>query len=106
MMNQAGIIQGSVGMQGPSGAMMISGSNNYQNGGSGGGVSNHLMVNGHRVAAASMTSNGGIVYSSTSYDDNFAENKNTLAHSQFGFLPSILKSFNSFKNSQNYMIGA
>jgi hypothetical protein len=46
------------------------------------------------------------VYSSTSYDDNFAENKNTLAHSQFGFLPSILKSFNSFKNSQNYMIGA
>jgi hypothetical protein len=36
----------------------------------------------------------GIVYSSTlSYDDNFAENKNTLAQSQFGFLPSILKSF-------------
>jgi hypothetical protein len=40
----------------------------------------------------------GILYSSTSYDDNFAENKNTLANSQFGFLPSILKSFYSFKH--------
>ena len=31
----------------------------------------------------------GIVYTR----DNFVENKNNLANSQFGFLPSILRSF-------------
>jgi hypothetical protein len=35
-----------------------------------------------------------------SSSNNFGEIKNTLANSQFGFLPSILKSFYSFKHSQ------
>ena len=50
-------------------------------------------VAANRQAMPSSGNVNRIMYSSTSYDDNFAENKNTLASNQFGFLPSILKSF-------------
>ena len=74
---------------------MMNSGNNFLNGNGGGnGGGSNIGQNGLRVLAHPMTTqNNGIVYSSTSYDDNFAENKKTLAHSQFGFLPSILKSF-------------
>lgn len=48
-------------------------------------------IGAHNGGSQQQTS-GGPMYSSTSYDDNFADNKNTIAQ-QFGFLPSILKSF-------------
>lgn len=46
------------------------------------------------------------MYINNSNVDNFGEIKNTIANSQFGFLPSILKSFYSFKHSQLNYIGA
>ena len=57
--------------------------------GGGNGMGN--MVMGHNSNGGS--SLNGNVYISNTNVDNFADIRNTIANSQFGFLPSILKSF-------------